>query len=104
MLKRSIFCWFNGETFSVYLCDNESDNENNCTLEGRINPKPKKFQFIGVNESANDNRTFLLMASSVVKGNTKCKSRKKFFLSDIWSECFGVLMQCLGDWRIDEIN
>ena len=101
MLKRSIFCWLNGETFAFYLCDNESVNENNCILEGR---KWTKFEFIGVNESANDYKTFVLMVSSVAKGNTKCKSRKKFFLSDIWSECFGVLMQCLCDWRIDEIN
>ena len=83
MLKRSIFCWLNYETFAVYICDNESDSENNCMLEGRINFKSKKCEFIGVNESAKDNKTFVLMASSVAKGNTKYKSRKKYFLSDI---------------------
>ena len=73
----------NGETFAVYLCDNESVNENNCMLEGRINFKWKKYEFIGDNESANDNKTFVLMACSVAKRNIKYKSRKKYFLSDI---------------------
>ena len=83
MLKQSIFCWLNSETFAIYLYNNESLNEYNYIIKGRINFKSKKFEFVYVNKSPGDNKTFILITSSITKGNTKCKSRIKFFLSDI---------------------
>ena len=76
MLKQKIFYWLNSETFAIYLYNNESHNENNYIIKGKINFKSKKCEFIDIDKNANNNKTFILIASSIIKGNTKYKSRK----------------------------
>ena len=83
MLKQSIFYWLNSETLAIYLYNNEILNENNYIIKGRMFFKSKKYEFIDINKSTNNNKTFILIASSITKGNTKYKSRKKLFISDI---------------------
>ena len=79
MLKQSIFCWLNSETFAIYLYNNESLNEYNYIIKGRINFKSKKFELIDINNSAHNNKTNFITASSVIKGNKK--PEEYFFIS-----------------------
>ena len=72
-------CGLNNGTFVVCLYYNESLNEKNYIIKGRVNFKSKKFELIDINNNAHNNKTNFITASSMIKGNKK--PEEYFFIS-----------------------
>ena len=69
--KIKSICGLHDGTFVVCLYYNESLNEKNYLIRGKINLKTKKFELLEINDNAHNNKINFITDSSMIKGNIK---------------------------------
>ena len=74
---KSICGLYDG-TFVVCLYYNESLNEKNYLIRGKINLKTKKFELLEINDNAHNNKTNFITNSSMIK---RKQYNENFFIS-----------------------
>ena len=73
---KSICGLYNG-TFIICLYYNESLNEKNYLIRGKINFKTRKFELLEINNNAHNNKSNFITSSSMIKANLK---QEEYFL------------------------
>ena len=76
--KIKSICGLHDGTFVVCLYYNESLNEKNYLIRGKINLKTKKFELLEINDNAHNNKTNFITNSSMIK---RKQNNENFFIS-----------------------